>query len=669
MKKTTTLILCLLYHLFILAQTSIEDYKIVIDTTKSKELKLSSLDSLLKLSQDKTEDFVNYSKEYIRLAEDLGYYDKAIRKGNRVFYYINQLQNKNKEALQLIEHLQQYEERIKDSFLIGNLYLKKGGAYYGSDFKLAIENYSEAIAKFGRKDSIFVADAYLFRANARSYIGEFVTAVKDYEIASVYYESLNDIDYTINAKLGISVIYGMNGFYDKAKKVRDEVIEYSLKNKNYRFIVTSLVNQAFDYKKQELFDKQEETLLEALKINTEKNEQELFREININSSLVNLYSKRGDKKAAEKHLNFINKRENEFNDNPDLMFHKYLSLSNYQKLMGQNKLALTNMIKANEILIKRKDKDTEVLLKKELSDLYQLNNFPKQSYDTYKEYTRLKDSVFNINKTNSLLYYETLYETEKKEKEIAKQEASIQLLKKDNEIKNRVLILTIAGLSLLFLITYLYRNRSYLIKSKQLQEGFSQQLLISQEEERKRISKDLHDGLGQSLLLIKNKVVLSEDENTKHMVNNAIEEVRAISKALHPFQLEELGLTKALENIISQLDEHTSIFISSEITSLENLFNQEQEVNIFRIVQESLNNIIKHADAEAARVEIKKTTNHIQLTVKDNGKGFDFSEKYNDFSSLGLKTLKERTKFLKGTMKIDSEKNKGTQIDFIIPFT
>ena len=149
-------------------QNDIGYYQSVIDTTKNNELKLSSLDSLIQLTKKALgTPFIDYSKQYIAHAESMGKYAEAIDKGNRVFYALNIVQNKNKEAMQLIERLQQYEDRVKDSFLIGNLYLKKGGAYFGKDFGKAIENYDLAIKKLGVKDSIYVADAYLFKAQAQ----------------------------------------------------------------------------------------------------------------------------------------------------------------------------------------------------------------------------------------------------------------------------------------------------------------------------------------------------------------------------------------------------------------------------------------------------------------------------------------------------------------------
>ena len=201
-----------------------------------------------------------------------------------------------------------------------------------------------------------------------------------------------------------------------------------------------------------------------------------------------------------------------------------------------------------------------------------------------------------------------------------------------------------------------------------MKEEYSHNLLLSQEEERKRISKDLHDSLGQSLLLIKNKVSLKSDDKTKELVNNAIEEMRTISRVLHPFQLEDIGISKALDNLINQLDEsYEKTYIFGNIDDIANKLNQDQEVNIFRIIQECLSNVIKHAKADSAKVTLINNNTEILISIKDNGLGFDFSERYNDFKSLGLKTIKERVRFLKGTLKIDSIKGKGTTFNIQFP--
>ena len=168
---------------------------------------------------------------------------------------------------------------------------------------------------------------------------------------------------------------------------------------------------------------------------------------------------------------------------------------------------------------------------------------------------------------------------------------------------------------------------------------------------------------------MKNKVVKTQDNETKELVETAIEEVRSISRNLHPFQLQELGITKAIQMTVNQIDENTDLFISSEIDNIDNIFNQEGEVNIYRIVQESLSNILKHAKAEASKVSVKKMANFVVISIKDNGVGFDFSDKLQNVKSLGLKTLVERTRFLDGQMKVESKVNNGTTLQFQFPIS
>ena len=153
------------------------------------------------------------------------------------------------------------------------------------------------------------------------------------------------------------------------------------------------------------------------------------------------------------------------------------------------------------------------------------------------------------------------------------------------------------------------------------------------------------------------------------MVDKAIDEVRSISRDLHPFQLQEMGITKAIEHTLSQVDDNSSLFVSSEIDNIDNIFSPEQEVNIYRIVQETLSNILKHAEAEATRVSVKKFSRYIVISIKDNGVGFDFPEKLQNLKSLGLKTLLERTKFLNGQMKVQSVRDNGTTLEFQFPVT
>jgi signal transduction histidine kinase len=178
------------------------------------------------------------------------------------------------------------------------------------------------------------------------------------------------------------------------------------------------------------------------------------------------------------------------------------------------------------------------------------------------------------------------------------------MLEAKDKAKKNLLIFGGIGLTLLFLLIYLYRNRIFLVRNKKLQQSFLQELLQTQERVGKRISKDLHDSVGQSLLLIKNRILQNKDTKTATVVDGVIDEVRAISRSLHPFKLEELGLTVTLQSSVEMIDENYDIFISAEIDNIDQVFDQEKEVNIYRLVQESFNNIIKHSKARSAEIKV-----------------------------------------------------------------
>lgn len=385
------------------------------------------------------------------------------------------------------------------------------------------------------------------------------------------------------------------------------------------------------------------------------------------AELVDYYCESGQLSAAEEYLALINQFHE--NSQDDLITSsQYLGANaKYHFTRGEYDIALDyaqqKLVKAETL----KYEENILSSHKLLSDIYYAQGAFKSALEHEKAYSELKDYIYNKGVANSLAYYQTLYETEKNEKELVEKSSNIQLLEKDNQTFKKLMIFGGVALLLLFGVILLYRNQLYFKNKKILQEKFSQELIVSQEEERMRISKDLHDGLGQRLLVIKNKMIATGDAETKNMIDETIEEVRSISRDLHPFQLQEMGITKALEHTVTQIDENTTLFISSEIDNIDNIFNQEGEVNIYRIVQESLSNVLKHAKAEASKISVKKMANFVVISIKDNGVGFDFSEKLQNVKSLGLKTLMERTRFLNGQMKVESKANNGTTLQFQFP--
>lgn len=230
------------------------------------------------------------------------------------------------------------------------------------------------------------------------------------------------------------------------------------------------------------------------------------------------------------------------------------------------------------------------------------------------------------------------------------------------------LIFCVIGLGFL---VYTYRIRQ-LKKLNTAQEVFSRKLIESQEKERKRIAQELHDGLGQNLLVIKNRALLGlavngkdkSDEQfgeIKESVTDALSEVRSIAYNLRPLHIERLGLTSTIEEMIEQVDDASGIKINCDIERIDNIFTSENEINFYRIVQECLNNIVKHSQAGRASVTIQRERQNIVLTIKDDGHGFDTSE-VKGKQGLGLNGITERVKMLGGTFLIESEIGKGTTV-------
>lgn len=221
------------------------------------------------------------------------------------------------------------------------------------------------------------------------------------------------------------------------------------------------------------------------------------------------------------------------------------------------------------------------------------------------------------------------------------------------------------GISLLIIFISIYLLNEAREKRK-IQEGFSQQLILTQERERTRIAKELHDGIGQRLTLIKRKAQKEQKDEISQLTNDTLEEVRSISRNLYPAILKQLGLTEGIEQLIYEIDENSDIFFTSEIEEIDSLFNEAESLNFYRFIQECLSNILKHAEATSVSIIIKKELKTLKLYINDNGVGFDTYEQLKN-QSLGLKTLQERIKILKGVLKINSSKAKGTLIECEIP--
>jgi PAS domain S-box-containing protein len=215
-------------------------------------------------------------------------------------------------------------------------------------------------------------------------------------------------------------------------------------------------------------------------------------------------------------------------------------------------------------------------------------------------------------------------------------------------------------------------------REQQARIEYTLQLISAQEAERTRIARELHDSLGQNLLLIKNhaqlalmqemlSVGLLEQLNLiSGLASQSIAEARQISYDLHPHQLDHLGLTRAVELLADNAAQASGIAFDRRLEMVDDLFPGAAAVNFYRIVQESLNNVLKHSRAQNVRLRLERDVQEVQLEIKDDGCGFDPGPARD---GLGLKNIAARVRMLGGRFKLDSKPSQGSRLEVTIPFT
>lgn len=229
----------------------------------------------------------------------------------------------------------------------------------------------------------------------------------------------------------------------------------------------------------------------------------------------------------------------------------------------------------------------------------------------------------------------------------------------------------------------IYQNKlNQIRKEKKAQEEFTKRLIDVQESDKKRISLDLHDSIGQNLLITKNKLLMSlkKPEDNEYLLNNinevseiissTLKDVREISYTLHPYQIERLGFSKAIKSILDTVSKSTEIKFASNIDDIDKLLPKDVELSVYRIVQECINNIVKHSKAKEVILNINKSSEDLSILISDDGNGFNLDKvKANpEKHGFGLSGMAERIKLFKGKFNIESSAGIGTTINISVPY-
>ncbi|HCX24738.1 MAG TPA: hypothetical protein DHN29_22680, partial [Cytophagales bacterium] len=475
-----------------------------------------------------------------------------------------------------------------------------------------------------------------------------------------------EIRQELGDSLGLAMVSGNLGYlywslkdYENADKYLKQALEIDLLLKDTLSIASDYLNLGLLNQKRGDLDKG---------IALSEQSMELFKSLGDTEGEAVLYgnislmlSEKGQFDSALNYLNRSYEMKKRINNTRSIAY----TLGNYQKIYqehGITQKAIQTGEEAIDYLNHHPNIEVSQRVLGRLAEAYfEVGNY-KKAYESLSEYLTVKDSILDEEKSRQIKQLQTIYETNQKDLTIAEQKGELKLANAANSFRTKLIWAISLGLILIFSCIYLFRSYRFALKSKQMEADFSRQLLVAHETERKRISQDLHDSVGQSLILIKNKVSLNSDSSTADMVTKALEEVRSISKALHPATLDKIGLTASIEKQMEEIDGHSEIFFSEEIDNIDLIFPKDQELQIYRIFQEALSNLIKHSKTKSALIKIENQEHLIRLEITDYGVGFDLTQDIKSLQGLGMKTLRERTQLLGGKILIDSTRDKGTSI-------
>lgn len=220
-------------------------------------------------------------------------------------------------------------------------------------------------------------------------------------------------------------------------------------------------------------------------------------------------------------------------------------------------------------------------------------------------------------------------------------------------------------------------------KSEEQLRYFSSQLLIAQEAERRRIARDLHDELSQGFAVLKLNLARIQKkmpdglielkqvcEGSLAQIDSLVDHIHRISRELSPPVLEDLGLKAAFHYLVRNFVKNFGIGVVLDVSEIDNLFSKDDCIILYRILQEALTNVGKHAEATEVSVTVREQDGGLLLVVEDNGCGFDVTEiceRRVSSDRLGLTTMRERAQLLGGTLELWSREGEGTHVSMRIP--
>jgi two-component system NarL family sensor kinase len=361
-----------------------------------------------------------------------------------------------------------------------------------------------------------------------------------------------------------------------------------------------------------------------------------------------------------------------------LSLYSLAEIAQQQSQSGKQEKYLLECIAISE-RIKYKDLTADCYRK--LAEVYALKGRFSEAYNYHVKYADLNNEIFNEKRSRQINDLQTRYETEKKERKI-------EVLSKENEIKSsrtKLLIVVFMGVLLLLSVSgYAYTRMLKSRKQKEMDDAIikekelrSKSIIEAEEKERVRIAKDLHDGVAQTMTAAKMQLEhfidsIQGDERVSDSLQNAFDlireaatEVRAVSHSMVPNALLKSGLVAALRDFVHRVSSE-KLKVNLIVHGLNDRLDENVETVVYRVLQELVNNVIKHAQATEITIQLIHEATELSIMVEDNGVGFDIHT-LSDKAGIGLKNITSRIEYLNGHVHFDSSLGNGTTAMIEIP--
>lgn len=548
--------------------------------------------------------------------------------------------------------------------------------YYKHNYKKAIE-YAVRNITIGEKkgDDKLLAKTYNNLASANNESGNYKAAI-EYSLKCLdLTEKINDSTGLPLRNLTVSNTYYNLRQYDKSVYYSKKAIEFGKQFNNSFAVLMGLNNMAAAYAGQHKIDSA---------ISFEKQQYKLAQEeedtMTMYYALVNLCQNHfinGNPAGVEKYSAILNSIIPEITDKKAIA--EIYNVKALRLMLRKEYVSAKAELDSGIVFALRENADALGNLYQTYSKFYFIQSRIKEAEDYAYKYDSLQTAA-NIKELN--FYIEDLsvqYETEKKESQIKLQQAQL----KQKSVLNYSLIAGASAMLVIFLLVYRsYKSRQKLQQLRigelenEKQLAATAAVLKGEEQERTRLAKDLHDGLGgmlsgikYSLSNMKGNLIMTPDnaqalERSIDMLDGSIREMRRVAHNMMPEVLVKYGLDTALKEFCNDIDNSGVLDVNYHAIGVTGMsLDQSIAITIYRIVQELVNNTIKHAGATHILVQLHRSEPEklLTLTVEDDGRGFD-TDTLKEAAGIGWKNIRSRVEFLKGKIDVTSGINNGTSV-------